>query len=745
VSAGLVTLGMVAVLVALIAPAVPPVPALVCVLAAVVALAVGVRGRRRALPTVAAVALVVVAATGVRLHHLEDGELVQRAQAASAAEVVVRVVGEPTPRSTGGWRTDVQVVAVEGRPSGQRAELGGDERLVFGATYSGRVEVRLAEGGWRRSRHVAVRLARAELEQVGEPGRVVAGTIRVRSALADAAVAALPPAAGGLATGLVTGDTSLLPEQVDEAMRATGLTHLTAVSGSNVALVVAGTWLLTGALGLGARGRRRTAVVVVLLFTLLTRADPSVLRASAMALVVLLAASRGRRVPALHALAGAVLVLVLLDPLLARRLGLLLSAAATLGVLVVGPRVRARLRPLEAVVRPRRILDLLAVTLGAQVAVLPVLLLAGGSVALATVPANLVAVPAAAVASVVCTAAAVVAIPMPALAAALLRVARPALEVVLWAARSLQWWGPTIGVATPLVLAMSVVVAGWLVATAGTRTSRTAATLTAGCVLVAVVVPAPSPPGDGFVLTAIDVGQGDAFLLTSGPAAVLVDTGRDRRAAAWLRAHGPRSLDLLVLTHADTDHTGGAPEVLEAIDVGAVWVRPRAGEPPPALAAALAAASAQGAPVHAPVAGQETIIGDLVLRVLAPAGPTTHGGLDNEENEASLVLRVDGPGGAVLVTGDIGPAAHDGLLGDPALRALLDVEVITVPHHGSRNVDTGLYALATPDRRRRQRRRRQRLRPPHGRGGGRRACCRGAAAPDRHRRHGPRGGVGGRG
>lgn len=670
----------------------PPLAPLAGAPLGVVGIAVVVRpGRRGLVRIVAGVSLVVVAATGVRLHGLGTGPLAEAARAAVAAEVEVRVVGEPAAVEAGRWRTDVAVLLVDDQRSGARAELLTTERPVYGAVYAGRVEVRPTTTPWQRHRHVAARLTRPDLALVARPGLVAAATTRVRSALADAAASALPPGHAGLATGLVTGDTSLLPAGDDDAMRATGLTHLTAVSGSNVAMVVTGAWLVAGACGLGARGRRRTAVVVLVLFAVLTRADPSVLRASAMAGLVLLAGARGRRVRPLQALAGAVLVLVLLDPLLARRLGLLLSAAATLGVLVVAPRVRERLDRLAPVVRSTRLLDLLAVTIGAQVAVLPVLLAAGGDVALATLPANMVAVPAAAVASLLCTAAAVLVLPLPAVAAVLLRLASPALGTVLGVARRLQWWGPAVGWEEPLVLAGVLGATGWLLLRRG---RRVAVGVVVACWLLSAM-PAPRLPG-AFVLTAIDVGQGDAFLMTTARTAVLVDTGRDGRAAAWLRRHGPDELDLLVLTHGDADHTGGAPAVLATVDVHAVWQRPRYGEVPEPLAAALGTAVEGGVPVHAPVAGQEARVGDLWLRVLAPAGPRTHRGLDGEENESSLVLRVDGPGGgSVLLTGDIGPAAHTALLNSPSAAAVMDVDVVTVPHHGSRNVDLGLYGVVT--------------------------------------------------
>jgi competence protein ComEC len=645
-----------------------------------------------------AVALLLAALAGMRLNQLYGAPLVARGAQAAGGHVELTVVGDPQLGPFGSWRVDVRVETLDGRPSGLRAELVSDWPADPGTRLRGTVEVRPTNAGWLTARHVAALLTRPNLTVVTEADGVIAATTRLREALAGAASVALPPGPAGLATGLVTGDTRLLPDADAEAMRDTGLTHLTAVSGSNVALVATGAGMLVAVLGVGARGRRRTIVVSIVLFVVLTRADPSVLRASAMAGVVLLAQARGRRVAGLQALGAALVVLLLLDPLLARRLGLLLSTAATAGVLVVAPVIRrwfwARLGDRDGRMLTAT-LELLSITLGAQLAVLPVLLVIGEDVRIATVPANMVAVPAAAIATIFATFAAVVVSWAPGLAGLLLRAAEPPLRLVLAVAHGLRWWGPTVG---PLVMAGALAgVAGWRYAVArGAVRRRISVGALAATVAAATVfggLTSRVRDRDAFTFTAVDVGQGDAFLLRAGDAAVLIDAGRDASAATWLRSAGVDRLDLLVFTHADADHTGGGRAVLQAVDVGAVWQRPRAGDAPSTLAAVLDEAAAQGVAVHAPARGQHVTVGQLQLRVLGPLSATSNTGLDNEENESSLVLRVDGPGGSVLLTGDTGPAAHAALRQHPAL---LDVDVVTVPHHGSRHVDLDLVAATTP-------------------------------------------------
>ena len=148
----------------------------------------------------------------------------------------------------------------------------------------------------------------------------------------------LPADARGLLPGLVIGDTSRTPHDLDEAMLVTGMTHLSAVSGSNVAIVLAAALGLAGLLGLRRRWRPPLAAVLLLAFVVLVRPEPSVVRAAAMGAVGLLGLSTSRRRAGIPALSVAVLVLLVWDPWLARSAGFALSTLATLGLLLfAGP------------------------------------------------------------------------------------------------------------------------------------------------------------------------------------------------------------------------------------------------------------------------------------------------------------------------------------------------------------------------------------------------------------------------
>jgi competence protein ComEC len=210
----------------------------------------------------------------------------------------------------------------------------------------------------------------------------VANTIRARVLAGHQAV---PEPQRALIAGFLVGDTGNLPEPVVDDFRASGLSHLVAVSGENVAFVLV---LVGPALRRLPRfGRLAAGLGVLLVFGTMTRWEPSVLRACAMAACSLLALTLGRPTAGLRALALAATVLLLGDPFLLHSVGFQLSCAASVGIAVLGPPI-ARWLP-----GPRWLRESLGVTVGAQLAVAPILVAVFDGVPLVAVPANLVAAP----------------------------------------------------------------------------------------------------------------------------------------------------------------------------------------------------------------------------------------------------------------------------------------------------------------------------------------------------------------
>ncbi len=625
-----------------------------------------------------------IAGVALRVDSTDRGLLPVLAQQGGTVDLRATVVHEPRPTAAG-WHVLVVVGEVAGVPTRERAALTLDaDPPPLGSRWLVRASARpLPDGGygrWLARQHATVALDVGSWRPAAPAGVLSRSSEHVRARVRDAADRYLADGQAGLLAGFVTGDTRRLPEDDAVAMRATGLTHLVAVSGSNVAIVVGGVLGACVVLRFGARGRRRAVAATVVWFAFVTRFEPSVLRAGTMALLVLLASARGVPRDARHALAGAVLVLVLVDPLLAGSLGLLLSATATAGVLAVAPRVRERLDWL-----PRRVADLASITIGAQVAVVPILLATFGEVSLASVPANLIAVPAAAVSAVIGFVGCVAALLHLEVGAWLFWLAGQPARVVLWSAHTFDGVGGTARLGAPTTVLALLSGCGWLLSRPRSRGAR--ATAWASAVLVVLVaVPLATGrfvPVSELTVTAIDVGQGDAFLVESPGARVLVDAGSDDTAASWLAANGRSRLDLVVATHPHLDHLGGIPDVLQRGRVAALWYRPVPTELPEA-AEVLHAARERGVPVRGPQAGEVAIVGDLVVEVLGPPPGRPYQWSGSELNDTSIVVRVTWQDRRVLFSGDAEHAAQADLLGAPEK---LEAELFTVPHHGAATSD----------------------------------------------------------
>ena len=318
----------------------------------------------------------------------------------------------------------------------------------------------------------AVALASDDPVLLGRPPVVQRLAGRVRTALRDAC-AGLGADERGLLPGLVLGDVAAMPPDLTDAFRVTGLTHLCAVSGANVAIVIAA--VFAAARWLGARRWLRAAVATATLpaFVVLVRPSPSVLRAALMGGLVMLAAMVGRRSATVPILSATVLTLVLVDPFLARTPGFAMSVAATAAIVLVAPSWTRRLERFM----PRPVAAAIAIPAAAQLACTPILVAAFGQLTPLAIPANLLAAPAVAPATLIGVACALTAVVSAPLASPLAHIAGLAAGWLAVVARTLGAM-PGAGLKGPsgftgVALLTAVAAGGWLVArTVRRRRSR---------------------------------------------------------------------------------------------------------------------------------------------------------------------------------------------------------------------------------------------------------------------------------
>ena len=684
-----------------------PVPALTPLLAAAGVAAAGWALRRpRARASLAAgalVALAVLTSALVRAEAVHGGPVAALATERAAVEVVGVVSGDPR-RVTGPFgdqvvvRLDVREVVgrglrhrlvtpvlVLGDPGWESVELG--SRVATSGRLAPADDGDLA----------ALLPGAAAPEVLEEPDLWWRGAGAVRASIRES-VAHRPAAQQALVPALVDGDDGGLDPGLEEDFRTTGLTHLTAVSGTNLTLIVG--FLVVVARWCGVRGRWLTLVAAagIVGFLLLARTEPSVVRAAAMGTVGLIALGTNGRRRALRGLAVAVVALLLVDPALAVSPGFALSAMATGGIVLLAPGWRDSL----ARWLPRWLAEAVAVPAAAQLACTPVVAALSGQVSLVAVPANLLVAPVVGPATVLGLAGGLVGL-LPLVGHPLGQLLGTGAGwcvgwIVVVAQTGAQAPLAAIGWGTsPWALALLVALCVGVVLVAPVVLRRPGAwvrvaVMAAVLVLVVRLLGAGLPglpggwPADGWVMAMCDVGQGDALVLRAGPGSgVVVDAGPDADSVdGCLDRLGIVEVPLVVLTHFHADHVDGLPGVMSGREVAAIWTTTLL-DPPGAVTTVTSLAAEEGVPVTGPPEGSVRV-GDVVLHPLWPQDHTPHPGPGDGStaNDASVVLVAEVRGVQVLLTGDLEPPGQGSLA---STLAGLDVDVLKVPHHGSRYQD----------------------------------------------------------
>lgn len=659
-------------------------------------------GRPRVAAGMVVVCLAAIAGPALAVAIASPARQAVASLAGSAAEIVVLVTSNPSPGADGRLWVDAQTV-LAGRPGQGMRDVSVPVRLGVAADA---VEGGLAPGTQLRLRAEAKRGGEGEravlvlfgggVVEVTERGGVIAEQAdQVRTAFIERALR-LPPPGAALLPGLAVGDTRAVDEELNDAMLASGLSHLTAVSGSNCAIVTAAAFGLVALFGGGRMLRIVVAAVALTGFVVLVTPEPSVVRAAAMAGLAMLSLLLGRPRAGFAVLLLAVTALLIADPWLASTAGFALSAVATGALITLAPPLARGLSRWM----PYPLALVLAVPLAAQLACGPIIALFADHQSLIGVVTNLLAAPAAPIATVIgllscltmflpgladlfaatawlpsawiaTTAQVTAALPMATVAvpAGLL----PAAGVTLLNA-SLGW----------LLIRSSEARPRWLRAGALLIVAITTAGVAGGALVRGPLAPL-SRPSDWSV-AACDIGQGDAVIVRSAGKVALVDTGPGpAELTACLESLGIARVDLLVLTHFDLDHGGGMAALRGRVNTVL--------HGPPADSRdihALEGLRESGAVLHEAARGQTGTLGEASWRVLWPRAPEP---VFPTGNDASVVWEIGGGGvPRMLLLGDLSAEAQRLMQRTSALRG--PYAVVKVAHHGSADQDAGLYAAA---------------------------------------------------
>ncbi len=616
--------------------------------------------------------------------------------------------------ATAGEVAGVEVVTVRGivgsdqagrdqvvRSNGQRYRLvGTDERFPLGAQVElvGVARPIEAPADIERRMHYARISADLDVYRsavVGDPPHFTAAANVIRSYLV-ARASGLDDARAGLLLGLLIGDDSRLPDDRVEAFRRAGLTHLVAVSGSNLAVILVVVSFVLAKMALPMKLRITIIAVLMVLYVVVTRGEPSIVRAGVMAAAALGATWFGVVRDPRRGMLAAVLALGVVDPFLFASIGFQLSVAAAGGIVWWAAPLRrwigARLadRAVDAGRVVGRIADLLSISLAAQLAVAPLLVWHFGRLSIAGLPANLLAVPLAEVLTVLGIVLAVVSLVIPSALSVLSMPLGWLLGIGDFFAGVPGAEGG-VGRVALIVGAACVVLAAIVFRSRLVRGAVAALVVTVGLLIQPTTVVArrfPICTGVAF----FSIGQGDAILLRSDDTSILVDTGPpDSNIGAYLASAGIERVDALVLTHGHVDHVGAVDEVFAAVEVASVILPTSMTWPSAAARSGEATIGESGAEIVWATAGDRRRVGSIDIDIILPDRRSEIIATD-DPNRGSLVFVAEFSGLRVFLTGEIGQDEQARVAGQVG-----DVDIMKIAHHGSADRDDRLADYADPE------------------------------------------------
>ena len=626
-----------------------------------------------------------------RLDALDRSVLLPKAETAGRA--LVAVTG-PARRSRYELRVPAQVRRFDDDvvrepvllrlPPGRSPPQGALLDLIGEITIPRGSENGFDERTWLRRHGVHVVLRATRWRVVGRRGGLAGFADGLRARLARSMAPGLGGERRAVLAGIVLGEDEGLSEELRARFRASGLYHLLAVSGQNVALIAAGVLFLAWLVGLPRLFGQLAALGAIGGYVLAVGWQPSVVRAGIAGALASLAWLAARPQDRWYFLLLGAAILLAWNPYSLLDAGFQLSFAAVAAIFVAVPRLE---RSLAGYPLPRSLAEAVAVSAACGLATAPILLTQFGSVPIYSIPANALAAPVAGPLLGLALVTALIAPVLPPLAAALAWVNG-------WFAAYLAACARLVGglpyAAAPTRTALAVIGMTIALAILATRLRPPRAPRLAVLALMLLLVAggwrlrpgaAGLPPPSGLRITFLDVGQGDAALLQVPEGAVLVDEGPpEADVEGQLRSLGIGRLAMVVLTHPQRDHVGGAADVLEHLGVGAVL---DPGIPSQSSDEKRALAAARTRQVHVVIArvGETFRLGKLRLRVLWPDGPGTRG--DDPNNHAVVLLASYGQTDALL-TADAESEVTGRLHVPP-------VEILKVAHHGSE--DPGLSDL----------------------------------------------------
>ena len=556
--------------------------------------------------------------------------------------------------------------------------------LLPGQSFSGQARIIRSD----EARVAVLALVQGKINVLTPPSRWSRSLGRIRTGLRDISGTG---DAGALIPGMVLGDTSKQSAQFKESMKRSGLTHLVAVSGANFAIVSGFVLWLMQFLVRKLKWRLCATALTLIAFIALVRPSPSVLRASAMAAVLLLAQGTGRARDSLPALGFAIGTVVIADPWQSRDAGFALSVMATAGLLLFAPKIIAYLERFL----PTIFAEALAPSIAATLFCSPILVALSGYISPISVIANLLAAPVVAPITIVGFIAALLSPFAPLVSQVLIFFIRfPAGFIGLVAGHASHFPVISLGIGLQGFIRILLIIAIALSARIFLKPIFRKL-IAIALILVLLATWFHRFPAGDWQVAQCDVGQGDSLVLNLGShRAIVIDAGPDASAEDHcLQQLGIREISIMVLTHFHADHVEGLEGALHGRTIDQLWVSTNS---EPLVESKHVDELIGKTPKIAMHQGMHTVIeGNISISILWPEISAREfdslPGDGSAINNSSIAILIETPDYSIVAAGDLEPPAQIQIA--PMLH---HVDIYKVSHHGSKYQDETLMKILKP-------------------------------------------------
>ncbi len=478
---------------------------------------------------------------------------------------------------------------------------------------------------------------------------------------------------GEFIKGLILGDKDGFTDNMNNNFADCGISHIVAVSGMHVSILVMGIMYLGGLIGIGRKSRSALSIFVILLYVFILGFVPSAIRAAIMSIAVMAATLTNRGDDFVTSLVSGAFIILLINPFSIFDTGFLLSFSAITGLYLFA-------NPIEALL-PDFIPVTVKTTFAASVAVnlmtLPVTATVLNKINIIGIFANIIILP---FVSALFTGGLIVAI-LPFIGDIMAFAVKPLVKLILIMANGLarlEFINISIMTPSALMLILMAAIIGLAYIMLHRKGIKAALVMSALVAVSGIAVAFVQVcEYNLFRIEFINVGQGDSIFIRQKGENVLIDAGRENslESVEYLKDRGVTTLDMLFITHSDSDHSGGAKQVGAGVEVEKV-IFPHTKKYDPVIDELAEYFMKKGAEVYYTSASDSFNFGETEISVLMPQKENIS---EDYTNNNSIVLRVENSGKVFLLTGDAGGEAEKILVDNYDLAA----DVLKVGHHGS--------------------------------------------------------------